>query len=81
MLKSIINTPIFNKLKQDIVAPSHSYLFYGEDEVLNVELAKVFIASVFCKKPACGECESCRRIEMDKNPDLLIIDKHHARHN
>jgi len=75
MLKSIINTPIFAKLKQDIVSPSHSYLFYGKDEILNIELAKVFIASIFCQKPACGECESCKRVEINKNPDLLIIDK------
>jgi len=75
MLKSIINTPIFAKLKQDIVSPSHSYLFYSKDERLNIELARVFIASIFCEKPACGECESCKRVEINKNPDLLIIDK------
>lgn len=75
MLNSIKHTPIFNTLKQDIVAPSHAYLFYGEDERLNIELAKVFIASIFCGKPACGVCEPCRRNEINKNPDLLILDK------
>ena len=75
MLKSIINADIFSSLQQDIVSPSHAYLFYGQDEMLNVKLAKVFIASIFCGKPACGQCESCRRIEIDKNPDLLIVDK------
>ena len=75
MLKSIVDTQIFKQLGQDIVKPSHAYLFHGEDEVLNVELAKVFIASIFCGKPACFECESCKRIAMDKNPDLLSIDK------
>ncbi len=75
MLKSIINTDVFSSLRQDITSPSHAYLFYGQDEMLNIELAKVFIASIFCVKPACGQCESCRRIEINKNPDLLIIDK------
>ena len=50
-------------------------MFYGEDEMLNIELAKVFVTSIFCGKPACFECESCKRIEINKNPDLLILDK------
>lgn len=75
MLKSLVNTEIFSKLKQDIVKPSHAYLFYGEDGVLNIEFAKVFIASIFCGKPLCFQCEACRRTEMGKNPDLLLIDK------
>ena len=75
MLKAIKDTQVFNNIKQDIIKPSHAYLFYGEDEMLNIELAKVFIASIFCGKPACFECESCKRIEINKNPDLLILDK------
>lgn len=75
MLQAIKNTTIFNNIKQDIVSPSHAYLFYGEDEVLNVEFAKVFIASMFCGKPACFTCEACKRVEINKNPDLLILDK------
>ena len=75
MLRSLINTNIFNSLIQDINRPSHAYLFYGEDERLNVELAKIFIASIFCGKPACLHCESCRRVKLNKNPDLLILDK------
>ncbi len=75
MLKAIKDTSIFNSIKQDIVAPSHAYLFYGEDERFNIELARVFIASIFCGKPACFVCEACRRMEINKNPDLLILDK------
>ncbi|MBQ7798101.1 MAG: hypothetical protein IJ371_03160 [Clostridia bacterium] len=75
MLKSLINSQIFNSIKQDIISPSHAYLFYGEDERLNIELAKVFVASIFCGRPACFNCESCRRVEINKNPDLLILDK------
>ena len=75
MLQAIKNTTIFNNIKQDIVSPSHAYLFYGEDEILNVEFAKVFIASMFCGKPACFTCEACKRVEINKNPDLLILDK------
>ena len=75
MLKAIKNLPIFNNIKQDIASPSHAYLFYGEDEMLNIELAKVFIASILCGKPACFECESCKRTNINKNPDLLILDK------
>ena len=75
MLQSIVNTKIFNNLAQDVVKPSHAYLFYGEDELLNVELAKVFVASIFCGKRACFNCESCQRTRINKNPDLLIIDK------
>lgn len=75
MLQAIKNTQIFNSIKQDINSPCHAYLFYGEDERLNIELAKVFVASIFCGKPACFTCESCRRVEINKNPDLLILDK------
>ncbi|MBO5910340.1 MAG: hypothetical protein J6Q15_02400 [Clostridia bacterium] len=75
MLRSLLNTTIFNNIKQEITNPSHAYLFYGEDEMLNIELAKVFVASIFCGRPACCECEACRRIEINKNPDLLILDK------
>ena len=75
MLNSLINTKIFDNIKQDIIGPSHAYLFYGEDERLNIELAKVFIASIFCGKPACFSCDACKRTEINKNPDLLILDK------
>ena len=75
MLQAIKNMAIFNNIKQDIVAPRHAYLFYGEDERLNIELAKVFVASIFCGKPACFSCEACKRVEINKNPDLLILDK------
>lgn len=75
MLKSLENTKVFQNLSHDIIAPSHAYMFYGEDEELNIQLAKTFVASIFCGKPACMECESCKRIELNKNPDLLIVDK------
>lgn len=75
MLQALINTNTFNNLNADIKAPSHAYLFYGDDSVLNIEMARVFIASIFCGKPACFNCESCKRIELDKNPDLLTVDK------
>lgn len=75
MLKSLKNISIFGNLGQDIAFPSHAYLFYGEDEVLNTELAKLFAASIFCGKPACLQCEACKRVDINKNPDLLIIDK------
>jgi len=75
MLQAIKGTSIFNNIKQDIIKPSHAYLFYGEDEMLNIELAKVFVASIFCGRPACFSCEACKRVEINKNPDLLILDK------
>lgn len=75
MLKSLENTKVFQNLINDISSPSHAYMFYGEDAELNIQLARVFIASIFCGKPACMECESCRRIALNKNPDLLVIDK------
>lgn len=75
MLKAIKQIPTFDNIRQDIASPSHAYLFYGEDEVLNIEFAKVFIASIFCGQPACFVCESCRRNQINKNPDLLILDK------
>ncbi|MBQ3502585.1 MAG: AAA family ATPase, partial [Clostridia bacterium] len=75
MLESLKNIAIFNNLRQDINKPSHAYLFYGEDKLLNIELAKLFVASIFCGKPACLQCESCKRTDINKNPDLLIIDK------
>lgn len=75
MLQSLINTNSFSNLNIDIKSPSHAYLFYGEDTQLNIEMARVFIASVFCGKPACFNCESCKRVEINKNPDLLIVDK------
>ena len=71
----MLNVDAFKRLGADISKPSHAYLFYGDDKALNVELAKVFIASIFCGKIACFECESCKRMEIGKNPDLLIIDK------
>lgn len=75
MLRSLTEIQTFNQLRQDISKPSHAYLFYGEDEVLNVELAKLFVASIFCGKPACMQCESCKRTDINKNPDILILDK------
>ena len=68
MLKAIKRTPIFDNIKQEMASPSHAYLFYGEDEILNIELAKVFIASIFCGQPACFECEACKRNQINKNP-------------
>jgi len=75
MLQAIKDTPIFNNIKQDITSPSHAYLFYGEDERLNIELAKVFVASIFCGRPACFSCEACKRVEINKVGNVEVSQK------
>ncbi len=75
MIQSLANTDIFKSLSNEIARPAHAYLFYGQDEMLNVEVAKLFAMSIFCGKSACFNCEACKRTELFKNPDLLIIDK------
>lgn len=75
MIQSLSNAEVFKSLTNDIARPSHAYLFYGQDEMLNVEVAKLFAMSIFCGKSACFNCEACKRTELFKNPDLLIIDK------
>lgn len=76
MLKSLVHTNAYKQLKYELANPSHAYLFFSPDAVLNEEIARLFAMAIHCKKDEpCFNCESCKRSIIDKNPDLTIIDK------
>lgn len=52
---------------------THSYIFEGDAGLGKVETAAYFAASLLCENKSecpCGECDSCRQISNNNNPDL-----------
>lgn len=57
----------------------NSYLFSGPSGVGKALTAKAFVGSLVCKNKreeyiACGECSSCKRIDMNEHPDVIWIE-------
>ena len=67
---------LINSLHNNSVA--HAYLFYGPDSVGKKKFAITMIKALNCKGTnpidACGECESCRKIENKTHPDFFYIE-------
>lgn len=65
-----------NALQNNSVA--HAYLFYGPDSVGKKKLAITMAKALNCKetnpKDACGECESCRKIDNKTHPDFFYLE-------
>ena len=56
---------------------AHGLLFYGSFGIGKNEFALEFAHWLICEQPladkACGQCKSCKLIEADSNPDLLLL--------
>lgn len=54
---------------------SHAYLFYGEEGTGKRTLAKQFAKGILCgsNSPPCESCASCRKIDKNIHPDLIIL--------
>ncbi len=67
---------LMNALRNGSVA--HAYLFYGQESIGKKKLAIALAKSLNCKQPdpldACGECESCLKIERRVHPDFFFIE-------
>jgi DNA polymerase-3 subunit delta' len=56
-----------------------AYLFLGAPGVGKGALARAFAQALACTRPrlspfdACGECESCRRMETDTQPEVITV--------
>jgi DNA polymerase III subunit delta' len=57
---------------------AHAYLFYGPDSVGKKKLAITLAKALNCKGAnpldACGECESCRKIDRGVHPDFFYLE-------
>lgn len=55
---------------------AHAYLFVGAKGTLKKEMATWFAQSILCEedKPACEQCDLCRRIESYNYADLIYLD-------
>ncbi len=56
---------------------SHAYLFVGPEEIGKKSFAKEFIKAINCRE-SCNvnkkeQCQSCRMVDQDNNPDTLIV--------
>ena len=49
---------------------SHAYLFTGPAGSNKTTAAYALASAVLCKEGGCGTCETCRRIERRKHPDV-----------
>ena len=68
--RTILNLKLSVKNKQVF----HSYIFYGEDGVGRLLIAKCFAKLLQCKnKNSCGKCYSCSSFDSDNNPDIIYI--------
>ena len=55
---------------------AHAYLFWGESGVGKDALAIAFAKTLLCLKhgeEACGECASCKKVDLLQHPDLKLI--------
>ena len=76
MLTSLLQDKSFLSLKKEFENSSHAYMFYSKDKVLNNDMAELFAMAIFCGKfPPCLECDACKRTLLNKNPDLIVLDK------
>lgn len=76
MLMSITKDKSFLSLKKEFENCGHAYLFYSQDKALNNNVAELFAMSIFCGTfPPCTQCDACKRTILQKNPDLIILDK------
>lgn len=76
MIKSLAKTESFALVNKELKNLSHAYLLFSNDAVLANDMALLFAMSFFCKeKRACFECDACKQSLINKNPDLVILNK------
>ena len=76
MFKTITKTECFKRLSMETNALSHAYLFYSKDKILNENMAELFAMKVFCENNGpCFECDACKKMLLNKNPDFIVLDK------
>lgn len=54
----------------------HAYIFEGERGVGTLECAKLFAATLVCKKTEaapCGTCNACIMAQADSHPDIFVL--------
>lgn len=54
----------------------HAYIFEGERGVGTLECAKLFAATLVCKKTEaapCGNCNACIMAQADSHPDIFVL--------
>ncbi|RKN65721.1 DNA polymerase III subunit delta' [Paenibacillus ginsengarvi] len=64
-----------NSLKADKL--SHAYIFAGPLGSGRKEMARAFVAALFCSRnrdEACGECLECRKLAHGNHPDLIWVE-------
>ena len=72
---------LINQINSGRIA--HAYLFCGSRGTGKTSIAKIFSRAVNCETPingsACGECESCKKVNLPGNMNIIEIDA--ASHN
>lgn len=68
----------FLNRKRGLEQLSHAYLFVGPEEIGKRSFAKEFIKEINCKESCAKnkkkvQCQSCKMVEQDNNPDTLIV--------
>ena len=70
-----------NQIESNRIA--HAYLFCGSRGTGKTSIAKIFARAVNCENPidgsACGECETCKKIQSSADMNIIEIDA--ASHN
>ncbi len=63
---------------------AHAYLFYGPEHIGKFTIAKLLAKTLHCEKSVvsldgvCGLCTSCRLIDSDHNPNVIVLDREHS---
>lgn len=52
---------------------NHAYLFTGPSAVGKFIVARAFAAAMLCPDNGCGECNVCRRVTLEKHPDVTVV--------
>ncbi len=70
----LIDTKVYGVVKGDMDSErlSHAYLFLTPDGDNLTEYLKIFAKLIVCKDGGCGKCRSCRLIDENMHPDVIL---------
>lgn len=73
---------LINNVRSEIA--QHAYIFEGEKGVGAMECAKLFAATLVCKKTdsaPCGSCNACIMAHADSHPDIFVLSPEEGKRN
>ncbi|MHB0976641.1 MAG: DNA polymerase III subunit [Candidatus Aquicultorales bacterium] len=65
---------VVRRLRREVGAPSHAYLFTGPAGIGKGMAARAFASALNCPSGGCGTCASCKKTAHGVHPDVHILE-------